>query len=87
MSEDFNAKGHLEEWELAKKLARTPQFEELRSALGLRVERYCSLLDIDKATYIKWKAGEGGPSINQKILLRKIYEAAIKRGVIPAVSD
>lgn len=60
--------------------------EELRAMLGLTTERYCSLLDIDKMIYIKWRSGEGQPSVNQKILLRKVYEAAIKRGIISDIN-
>ena len=48
-----------------------PHPELARKILGLSVDQFCRLLEIDLKTYTDWVSGTGGPSINQRIFLKE----------------
>jgi DNA-binding transcriptional regulator YiaG len=82
MLKEIDGRKELESWERAKIAHSAPNYEELRCSLGLKVERFCELLNIDRTEYIKWRSGEGQPSIDQKLLFKAIYDTARKKGLI-----
>lgn len=82
MDNPYDPKKEIEMLERAKTALSAPHYEDLRLMLGLDVERFCKLVEIDKFTYMKWRSGESAPSIDQRILFRRIFDIAKKKGLI-----
>ena len=82
MTNPFDPKKELESWERAKIAVSAPHYEELRQMLGLPIDKFCKLVDVDEKVYWKWKSGVSQPGIDQMILFRKIYDIARKKGLI-----
>ena len=70
----FSPKGYVDSWELAKAAMYCPPVLQARRMLGLGSEELAKLLDVPVQNVWNWESGRGGPSVEQKIVIKKLLE-------------